>query len=152
MRWLFIFDLFYRMFLPVKTFSCACSKETDCLVLMDFSLNLSNKKTGLKGSCHPIGLLITTCCTKYKYFKPVAFIAMLISNMKSQFCEADKSSLNVTLHLRKVTYAQKHLRQFSSSDSSLQSLSPSQYQCSAMQLPSVQRNSLSEHLRISDEI
>ncbi|TNN35536.1 hypothetical protein EYF80_054293 [Liparis tanakae] len=40
-------------------------------------------------------------------------------------------------------------RQFSSSDPSLQSVSPSQYQCSAMQLPSVQRNSLSEHLRMS---
>lgn len=41
-------------------------------------------------------------------------------------------------------------RQFSSSDPSLQSVSPSQYQCSAIQLPSVQRNSLSEHLRMSD--
>lgn len=40
-------------------------------------------------------------------------------------------------------------RQFSSSDPSLQSVSPSQYQCSAIQLPSVQRNSLSEHLRLS---
>lgn len=31
----------------------------------------------------------------------------------------------------------------------MQSVSPSQYQCSAMQLPSLQRNSLSEHLRMS---
>ena len=46
---------------------------------------------------------------------------------------------------------QRNLRQFSSSDPSLQSVSPSQYQCSAIQLPSVQRNSLSEHLRISGE-
>lgn len=44
---------------------------------------------------------------------------------------------------------EKNSRQFSSSDPSLQSVSPSQYQCSAMQLPSVQRNSLSEHLRMS---
>lgn len=31
----------------------------------------------------------------------------------------------------------------------MQSVSPSQYQCSAIQLPSLQRNSLSEHLRMS---
>lgn len=49
----------------------------------------------------------------------------------------------------KVKRPLSNLRQFSSSDPSLQSVSPSQYQCSAMQLPSVQRNSLSEHLRIS---
>lgn len=42
-----------------------------------------------------------------------------------------------------------HSRQLSSSEPSLQSVSPSQYQCSAMQLPSLQRNSLSEHLRMS---
>lgn len=40
-------------------------------------------------------------------------------------------------------------RQLSSSEPSLQSVSPSQYQCSAIQLPSLQRNSLSEHLRMS---
>ncbi len=42
-----------------------------------------------------------------------------------------------------------NLRQFSSSVPSLQSASPSQYQCSAMQLPSEQRNSLSEHFLLS---
>lgn len=42
-----------------------------------------------------------------------------------------------------------HSRQLSSSEPSLQSVSPSQYQCSAIQLPSLQRNSLSEHLRMS---
>lgn len=90
----------------------------------------------------PESKIITQGCAPPKDKDNVTFLSHhLIWNRKS--CQ----TLCFKKILKPIYY---NSRQFSSSDPSLQSVSPSQYQCSAIQLPSVQRNSLSEHLRMSD--